>query len=607
MYAIMAALFVTIFYFTFKNGQNERFLSISSEDMICNEVLRPFTGEYLIDELGNWEGSVDFSYTLAIYSIDFSDFKGSLESFRELMDGAFDSIESVGIVSKHLTLAGNVMLWIGYQGSAEVLGKRQILRFTGSSSAVFDSVHRSFGIGDAQGSCSLVPQTSYDRGANKFRIEYSATDYLSDETCTRILNPFHVKYQPLFDLDAFRIDISVFSIVTATALNLGIISSYELENVKGTLSEIEHNGVTYEYGSFYYRRFPGMDPIICVLRGDGDIACAVSIGNLLYGFPVFNHFGSNVTDPTPCSCPTSSDLQTAAYCNRFTFLPGLVFYEWNALASSNDSLTSLLNLMLDSATSVSKITDQAFFATNDAVNPANIHKKNSEWRENAYSFCDKYAVPNTRCSVSSFFVDKDEIYTISEYLYSLYNGACTDTFTVSKDIQNKIMDNPPTKLVEEYETCRNKDFEVFNNSVGVTAGNIATYFPILIMLFVIGQKLLFPSDVQTYSKDEKQAVVDFLALHMLLARDGLYYTSKEQSIIKRLTTELGSAAAVKRFHGKDGTERREQLQETQSSIELVSDSRQKSDIVKERLTFKNDYVENPLFVAKSGGDEISER
>jgi hypothetical protein len=619
MYAIMASLFVVIFYFTFKTGQNERFLSIATDDMNCEEVLRPFTGDYLVDEFGNWEGSTEFAYTHAIYSFGFSDFLGSEDKFYDFIQGAFDFIENVGVGSKNLSLAGNVMLWIGYQNSGVVRDKRQVFRFAGSSPAIFDSPHRSFGLGDVNGTCKLTPQIIYDRGANKYRMEYSAAEYLADKNCTRILNPFHVKYMPVYDQDSFRIEVSVDSIVTATAINLGILVATELHLVKNTLSTVEHKGKIFEYGSFYYPRFPGMEAIICVIKGDQEYACSLSLGNNLYGLPVFNHFGSNITTPTPCNClgDKSNELLTQL-CNQFTFLPGLVFYEWDYPATEAESLTSLLNLILDAEVSGTTLTANAFYATNDAVNLVNLQKNDSDWRKDVYAFCNDVAEPNTRCSVSSFFIGH-ETSEISDFFYPLYYGACNDSFTVSKDIQKKIKENPPLKLVEGYSTCKNKDFEVFNNSVGVTTGNIGAYFPILIILFVIGQQLFSPSKVQTYSKDEKQAVIDFLALHLLLARDNRYTPSEaeaEASIIVRLKSELGSAAAVKRFHS-DNERKQKQMSSNSNSTELGmemvgeetdrdSSGRTKStmvkDLVKERLAYRNDYIENPLFVEKEDED-----
>eukprot|EP01040_Poterioochromonas_malhamensis_P012605 gene12605-13798_t len=70
------ALFLFI-YFSLSNYQNtmaDEYISLDSNDGICETVPIPVTGTYHADANGNWEGTADFKYFQAPYAFFYNNF-----------------------------------------------------------------------------------------------------------------------------------------------------------------------------------------------------------------------------------------------------------------------------------------------------------------------------------------------------------------------------------------------------------------------------------------------------------------------------------------------------------------------------------------------------
>lgn len=444
---------------------------------------------------------------------------------------------------------------------------------------------------------------SFDRGANKYRISYPADAYFADSECSRILDPFHAFYVPEFDGNEFSLGLSVDSLITATAVNSGITATQELNMIKDSKFQVDHEGIIYDYASFYYPRFPGMDPVICVIIDEYQYLCSVSLGGNIYGVPVFNHFGSEIDRPVLCTCPPSSEAAEDV-CNGFIFLSGIIFYEYDNTVSSDESILSMLNLAL--GVEGAALIKAAYNATYDAVQD-NVYRNDSGWREKTYEFCSEAANPGTRCSVASLLIANDGN-EISDYFYPLYPGACSDSFTLSDSVQKKIMNSPPVDLTEIYEDCMNNKIDVINNSIGLTAGTVGAYLPVVVVLFVVGIQLWVMKNggplAQSYRSSDKQEVLDFLALNLLLARDGKYTLSEDEaSIILRLKEELGSKPEIRRFRIENTSTVSDEHSETSSAVSqdgIELKGRQSSNLaalVKDRFIHKNEFIANPMYAA----------
>jgi hypothetical protein len=82
-------------------------------------------------------------------------------------------------------------------------------------------------------------------------------------------------------------------------VNSGIIDVNTLSKVTVTSKSFQYKNATAYLSERFTDRFPGMDPMVC-LQFLGQDFCVIRMGEI-YGFPVFNHFGTDQDRPERCS------------------------------------------------------------------------------------------------------------------------------------------------------------------------------------------------------------------------------------------------------------------------------------------------------------------
>jgi hypothetical protein len=197
-------------------------------------------------------------------------------------------------------------------------------------------------------------------------------------------------------------------------------------------------------------------------------------------------------------------------------------------------------------------------------------------------------------------------------------GSCNDSFSIPKASQEKLKNNPPVELNEVYYNCRNSDRSVFIDSIGVAAGAMGLYVPLIVFMTLLLLRAYSRHKRQTvattYSNDEQQEVLNFLAFNLLLARDGKYEleTDEYKSIVHQLRAELGKRAAIRRFYADDNKEadssevsRSESKPSEGGDVELsaVNDQGGLKSVAKaqaKRAADKISYISNPMFSDDAG-------
>ena len=194
-------------------------------------------------------------------------------------------------------------------------------------------------------------------------------------------------------------------------------------------------------------------------------------------------------------------------------------------------------------------------------------------------------------------------------------GSCNDSFSIPVESQEKLKRNPPIELNEVYYNCRNSEQAVFADSVGVAAGSMGVYVPLVVFLTLfllrVYSRQKGKTVATTYSKEEQQEVLNFLAFNLLLARDGKYEleTDEFKSIVHQLKAELGKQATIRRFYDDDAqAEADADGNATKTSADgdvelsaIVHDKGRLTNITQaqaKRAAEKISFINNPMFSAE---------
>ena len=153
--------------------------------------------------------------------------------------------------------------------------------------------------------CAASVVLSYDRTTATFLAQYNYASY----------NAFCAHFSTsIFDIDqtfAVQQGSSVSLIffgrafVLSFAVNVGFLEIDELQTVvfRGVLSgKYSYAGVNYIVENRFASRFPGMNPLVCLLYQETgqEFLCMITVGNTL-ALPVTNHLGNSVAYPQYCN------------------------------------------------------------------------------------------------------------------------------------------------------------------------------------------------------------------------------------------------------------------------------------------------------------------
>lgn len=258
IYAVLLGVFMAVFITVFLNANAERFLSLTSEGMICEKVYKEFNGVYLIDNHGNWEGSAEFLYTRAIYRLDINNFKGSSQDFTGLMAIALMAIGEIGKRAMDYNLGINLIFWMMYQGTAKYQGSNQVISLAGSPKTIFNKQTLAGNLNNRNGVCDLVPRINYYKSDSLILFEYNYDAFVASPTCMDIIDPASMGYDQYLGQGVFKIAVDVQAIVTAVGVNLGLLSADELQEIPGSQFTYMYRGQEITLKKFYYPRFPGI-------------------------------------------------------------------------------------------------------------------------------------------------------------------------------------------------------------------------------------------------------------------------------------------------------------------------------------------------------------
>ena len=265
IYACLVGIFIYFLQDVYSYKQKEKFLSLDANAGTCEEVTSEIDGTYLADIGGNWEGSVGFEYSLAIYSATFRRFRGPKKEYDSILNQAFANMEIATNKSYSQNLAANVLVWMTSSDVYESNGAVQTISYTGSPKAVFNRKVWAAGLSDELGNCEIIPTVSYDKNSGIVLITWDYSAYIASAACMHISDPLHMGFVPYSNSFVLQLDIQ--AVMVAVGVNHRIIPPEQLEVIRGTEFSFTTLGVEYHGALTYHPRNPSMEPLICLEIG----------------------------------------------------------------------------------------------------------------------------------------------------------------------------------------------------------------------------------------------------------------------------------------------------------------------------------------------------
>ena len=489
----------------------QKFLSLSPSAGICNSITKPLSGSFKADALGRWEGSEGFEYSLAKYQFTANSLAVTDEEWVSVIFTIKDDIiYPMSLQMRQSDLAFNILVWTAWSVSVVKSGHIQSFSLTGAPDVVFYRENYVGSVGSIHGDCPLTAITTFDSTSYFFNVQYDINQYTNNSVCMQALQPDTVgnsKKSAFMD-----IGIDTRSLIIAAGVNEGLVSIDSLVNLNDyATAPFELGDMTVVLSVLYHPRFPGMNPIACLINQVNNTAlgCFMLIGYSIQAIPLLNHHGSG-TDLEPRLCDCLDGTGYMEQCSEFNFLAGILLFQ-------GDSLFDIAKLLTFAAVYnfnfplIKKLAFKAMYAMVSQDVTGNTFQNNT-YRHSAYDFC--YG----NCSIVTVNA-YDAFYQTSLYYYSVLNGSCTDTIS-SDSFENLVI--PVARLTEVYYECISNLFNSIINSMGIASGNFQLFLPPFIGICILIAKFVmkyFGITERPYGQGERDDILDSLALQLLLYRD----------------------------------------------------------------------------------------
>mmetsp|Transcript_17910 Transcript_17910/g.33677 ORF Transcript_17910/g.33677 Transcript_17910/m.33677 type:complete len:755 (-) Transcript_17910:313-2577(-) len=594
VYLSLAGVFIWLVYSSYVSLRGDKYLSLNSDDGVCNEVPLEVTGTYLADRNGYWEGDRHFEYSSALYSFQFNRLETNAAEFTRVIDAALEHLAYFNRIMEKNNLALTILYWTTWtlvsSSVTNVVNGTEDQSFiadesthyfylTGSISTVFNQANsHASSLNNVNGTCEVLTMARYDKAASQYRLTFDAIPYLANEHCMNVLDLQAAGYSEAAGLPEFDIIFDINTVLTCVSVNVGVIQLSVLEVVPHSSGIFTlPDGRRFAYGRYFYPRFPDMDTMYCITDVDTGELVNCGLYHVTLNFlPVFNHLG--FIDGIPghsgyCSCEGNMTAALLQQCNAYSFVTGFIFYNYDFLTpegefnqeAQTNSQALYMDLNVKYKENLVGLNRDAFEISKDSavrsVNPS------QETRNKIYEFCTEGL--DYGCSILTVTsYSTGEVTSISKNYYQVPWGHCNDTTTISNEAREKLY-IPPVQLTEDYYECKQSSLEAFFGAVGISAGTalsvkvaMVVTLTVLLARRQIGNKKT--GTYMTYGIDEREEALHFMAFKLLAARDnrrldprsptqnnsnGLETsgTDGQRSLIGALAAELSQHLYINRF------------------------------------------------------------
>lgn len=253
--------------------------------------------------------------------------------------------------------------------------------------------------------------------------------------------------------------------------------------------------------------------------------CYLKVGQV-FVLPFFNHAGYNHSEPSYCECD-DEEWRASAECNLFHFLAGFIFYDFDdGTETASTSVDRMKDLTFNRSMTPLEINRYAYDISFDVNNPISVTRGNQTWRNKHYQFCK--SSDGKFCSIVSLYKYSTSS-SVSSYHFQVFDGSCNDFVSLNEESVKRLVETPPTDLVEPYVKCRRTVLSAMQDTLGIVSGNVTAMSPLLLLavfyIYYFGYiKLKGVKQDVTYSKAELEAISKFFTFNLALARDGMHPT-----------------------------------------------------------------------------------
>lgn len=536
---LLLTIFVCLFYFGFTNVMSTVYLSpvhSSEASQYCELIAQTNSGDYLGTAAGVWEGNAKFVYSSAIYRITLTSYTATQQQYQVAMEKIYSNLQYLGGVMAKSDLSKNVMVWMSLV-FANSSAAAQRFSLTGTPDSVFNRQFFDADLGTVNGRCNVSSTTTYDRSSHIVRSTFDIHDFNNDPYCVEAVNTTRFGYNYLNKPSNFDIKFDMRTLITAAAINYGLLAVRSLTIVPTQTISFDINGTAYQMTWIYDPKYPGMDPIYCTLPGAYGFSHPVCIMTIADApvYPFLIHTGKDLSYPAPCLCTTltTDDLfNPNHHCHIFDFQAGFVFWNTPSLAPYYE----FAFLMASQAYYL----DRSFYAASLVMNywsrqAAYTTKfKNIAFRRQAFSFCK--TVSAGYCSiylVRTYDLAKTfQSSAVSPYYFQLDRGACRDSITPTQENWKMLIETPFAPITQQYQECTYALSYAIENETGTALGNMSIFTPacilvIYVLVYLYKQSGLYQPPVhRSYSQRDKHEALDALALSLLMVRDNKFHTRK---------------------------------------------------------------------------------
>ena len=260
----LAALlfFCLLVLLTYNSNMKTVFLSPSEDAGICSPELRPVTGNFLADANGLWQSSTKFSTSSALYDFTCQTMRVNNSQWASMVVDLENSLTLLGESQKNYSLAENLLVWTSWGGGINTGDMLQFFTMYSDVGVVFNREYVHGVISNVNADCNASAVSSFDASTYILSLEYSNDEFTSNPGCYQTINPQQLGYDPIFDGDEFTMSFDVRSLVTALAVNTGLIDLDMLRPVVGSSFVYEYLGKEYSIAKFYDPRYQGSQ--LCV-------------------------------------------------------------------------------------------------------------------------------------------------------------------------------------------------------------------------------------------------------------------------------------------------------------------------------------------------------
>jgi hypothetical protein len=437
--------FLANFAYLLQSNLGQVFLSPlkgGDSSSICKPIPASNTGTFYATQNGHWGGQDGFNYADATYQLTVTNLELTPHEYDISLTSLYGAINGLGNATSEDDMSINLLNWFSFTALQKDGVTANRMSLIGDPAITFNRQNVYGAISSVAADCYLDGQfATMDVANGNLVLSIPANTYAADPICNRAGPLEYLGFDSSAGNDQLLLGIDVRSLVTAIAVNYGILP---LEY----LSEIVASRITYPsnitYSRFYDPKYPGMEPIFCLqippeLIKAGitfERVCSLNLHKGTVIVPFFNHAAD-----CDCSKLTIENLTDKYHpCNMFTFILGFLYYP------SDRSLDFTLRLLIRagsfealqemiwgpaSVASVWGVTDELY--DNVSSTPA--------FREDLYSFCAMNEVLDgspdpvaSNCSLITFSLfDSTPDWTISKNYYQLTNGACQNSIGTSWD------------------------------------------------------------------------------------------------------------------------------------------------------------------------------